>query len=362
MAVTPRIWDTNYYKASASTQSADSFVASLPVAYTRDQLRSKVWRSDGPWVVVAGWNDKLDISDAGAPTVATLTAGTYTSGSAMAAMVQAVMIPLFTAAFTVTYSTSTGKFTLDTHLGIIQALTNGANAATSGWKDIGFTTNSTLTTPITGDAAVYQSRHYLAVDLGSALALTGAQALRHNLSGGTISLKTSNTSVLNALTAGNTDSLSVTDSNTAYAYITRTNRYAAFLINDTTNTAGYAEIGVPYVGTYLSPKAYAAMFEEEGDDLSEIANATDGPNYADLRQESRAWQLSWRNLESADVTLFRSFRTSTPKGKNFFFDLNSTAASASNMVYGYRDTPLPLSTETGGLVYAAQFTMRESLG
>ena len=363
VVVTPRIWDTNYYKASASSQSADSTIATLPLSYSRDQLRSKVWRSDGPFVIVAGWNDKLDLNRAGGGPgdfAVTLTAGTY-SGSALAAMAQAAIVAQDGGgAWTVSYGTG---FTINTS-GSPAALliSSGANVATSAFKDFGFTGADVTAFPAVGNVAVTQSRHYLAVDLGSSLALTAAQALKHNLSGGTITLKSGTTSVLNSLTAGNSDSLSITDSNTAYAYISRTARYVAFLIDDTTNTAGYSEIGVPFVGTYLSPKAYSALYEEEGDDLSEIANATDGPNYADIRAEAKAWRLSWRNLESADVTLFRSFRTSTPKGKNFFLDLNSTAASATNMVYGYRDTPLPLTTETGGLVFAASFTIRESLG
>lgn len=365
--VTPRIWDTNYWRATASTLSADSTYTPLPLRYTLDPLRSKVWRSDGPWVVVAGWNDKLDITVDVGPTTfaATLTPGTYTSATAYAAMVKTQIEAADTTGHTwpITYSTSTFKFTI-TPAAVVawHALTvSGANVATAAWKDLGITASDPSGASITSDVAVYQSRHYLAVDLGSSLALTAAQALKHNLSGGTITLKSGTTSVLNSLTAGNSDSLSITDSNTAYAYITRTARYVAFLIDDTANTAGYSEIGVPFVGTYLSPKAYAAMFEEEGDDLSDIANATDGAPYVDIRVESRAWKLIWRNLESADTTLFRSFRSSTPKGKSFFFDLNSTAASVSNMIYGYRDTPLPLSTETGGLVYGTEFTIRESL-
>lgn len=377
MGVIARLWDSNLWKAVASNLSADSAESLAgPIRYTLDQLRSKAWRSQGPWVVVAGWNDKLDVTRTGLGPgvfVVTLTPGIYTSASAFATMVQAAMNAADSGGlWVVTYNTSTRKFTIDSPSGssITFLVASGANVATTGYPDMGFpvAAGDVGGVPATGSVAVSQGRHFLAVDLGSSIALTCAQALRHNLSGGTIKLKTSNTSVLDALTAGNSDTLSLTDLTTlratAYAYLTRTARYAAFLIEDQGNTAGYSEIGVPYVGTFRQfTVQYSNRFGELGDDLSEIVRATDGAQFVDVRAEAREWTLEWADISSAsgDLASFQAFRTGTPKGVNFFLDLDQSKASALFMVYVFRPNAMPIPT-TSGDYYSPSFNVAEALG
>ena len=375
MGVVHRIWDQNLLKVAGVIFSADCSLISLPLRFLLDQSSDKVWRSAEPHVVTAGFNDKLDIRRDGGGSgvfVVTLIAGSYATPADYSAMVLArIVVADGTGGWTGSYNGSTRKHTFTSSAGVVTFLTNtGANLATSAWRDLGFSTaaNNTGTGSLgfefVSDNAVSQGRHFVACDLLTAQAMTAAAALGHNLSAtGSISLKTSDTSIVHALTAGNTDALTG-DSDKVYKYISRTNRYAVFLIDDPGNTDAFSQLAIVYAGTYRQPTVgYSNRYVEVGEDLSEIMLATEGANYGDLRPEQRAWQLEWDNIATAtgDAALFRAFRTATPKGKNFFFEFDQSLATPSTLVYGYRASPLPLPV-TSGDYWTPSMTFVESIG
>src|SRR4051812_1376714 len=90
---TPRIMPTLYNLglASATIVTASSQETSLPVAFLRDPLPTRKWRSKLGWNIVAGFNDKLDFQETAAVRVATITAGNYATGAAMATAVQTAL-------------------------------------------------------------------------------------------------------------------------------------------------------------------------------------------------------------------------------------------------------------------------------
>ena len=153
-----------------------------------DPMKSMTWRTKIGWNIVAGFNDKIDFNLAGAK-VATLTAGNYATGTAMATQIQTALTTAYgTGTWTVTYSSSTYKFTI-THSTTAFTLlpVTGANATTTALTDLGWAADTSSATTQTSTAAVYQSRAYIKVDFGSALAvsaacLAGIQTLTANAS------------------------------------------------------------------------------------------------------------------------------------------------------------------------------------
>ena len=363
MAVVVRILDLNLLPAAVL--SADSFYQSLPPAFLRDQTRSKPWRSSLAWVVVTGWNDKIDFNRGGVK-VATVAAGTYGSGAELAvaivtALEAADTAPVWECDYNGIFPY---KFVILSDFGnaFVLLFGTGANLATSIGPDLGFAIADTASdvVAVAGNAS-HQSRHWLGVDLGSAQAITAAIVLDNVSAGGTVKLLSSATSVLAALTAP-AATQTLTDRGTARAayFGSQSHRYLAFVIDDIGNSDGFAEVGIAYAGTYRQPSvSYSVNFSEDGDDLSETVQGPEGALYGDLRPEAPAWRLEWLNIPEADADIFRAHRTATPKGKSFFLDFD--AAGNAGMVYGYRDGPLPLDTPSGGLYWRASFTFREAL-
>jgi len=116
---------------SASSQASASLGASNVV----DDLIGRPWRSSGNFVVVADVNDVVDFKEsaAGAELHAALTAGTYTP-TTLATEIKARMEAAsgVAATYTVSYSATTGKWTISTsHTYLALLFATGQNAATN---------------------------------------------------------------------------------------------------------------------------------------------------------------------------------------------------------------------------------------
>ncbi len=92
-----------------------------------------------PITVTAGVNDALDFNDGGGEENATITAKVYNNPIELAREIQNKMDALTTDNITVTYSNSTGKYTIATDGGTLSLLWNtGTNTATTIGGTIGF--------------------------------------------------------------------------------------------------------------------------------------------------------------------------------------------------------------------------------
>lgn len=146
---------TNVTAAAAARVSLDTEMV--------DQVRAcfKVGTSDANdnITITAGTNDDIDLTEGttGAA-VATLTAGVYTTGAALATEAQTKINAAATDnTYTVTYSASTGKLTIARATGtdtIDFPWITGANAATSAAAALGFTADDAGATTYTADAAL----------------------------------------------------------------------------------------------------------------------------------------------------------------------------------------------------------------
>lgn len=123
------------------------------------RLGFKVGTSDGSITITAGVNDDIDATegDAGAG-VATLTAATYTSSTALCAEIVTQLDALAGAnTYSCTYSTTTRKITLARATGaatIAFPWATGPNVATSAGATLGFTADDSGATSYVADNAI----------------------------------------------------------------------------------------------------------------------------------------------------------------------------------------------------------------
>ncbi len=159
--------DTNRATATTTTKTASTEKTDFEVDNLFTSYRSEVWKPTG-WFEITASNNKLYFDDGGAQT-ATITASAtaYTTGTLMATQVQTQMNAV-SSGFTVSYSTSTYKFTISHASNFELTITSTTNAI---WQTLGFTGSSDLTgaNSYTGDA---QRNHYpyewFKLDLGAA--------------------------------------------------------------------------------------------------------------------------------------------------------------------------------------------------
>jgi hypothetical protein len=364
---TARFLVTNLVQASATTRSASSSATGFPVANLTDPLRSKTWRSATGWTIVTGWNDRIDFNRGGV-LVATIAAGTYATGAAMCtAIVTALEAADATPVWACAYTANAFVISTAAHTFTLLFLT-GTNAAAgrSIHQDLGFT--STDKTPAaltwTAEAASYQSRHYVGVDLGSAIASTVGVVLNHNAgASGTFTMKGNATSIALALTTPTVTKALVGDANIRLLYYsTESYRYWVLEINNTTDTDGYTELGIWFLGTYTQ-LAQASYAMDEGADLDEYSSimlSDTGSHFTDDKPQARRWELSWTTINEADRVLLQGIATTCPKGKPFIFSLDA-AVTPTSTYYVYRPGGQP-QTRVPVIYWTMPTTLCEALG
>jgi hypothetical protein len=337
-----RILRTNRAQASTAVLTSSPVEPSLPLAWLRDQLVSKATRFRLGWTVDTGIFDKIDFNRGGVK-VATVAAGVYATGAAVAAaIVVALQAADPTPVWACTYDAVTKKFTISSDLAFILLFGTGTNLSKSIHTDLGYATADTpnAVSQVAG-TAVFQSRRWLGADLGSALSVQAGIARYFNSgAGGTYRLRGSAVSVADALTnaAPTVNLLLAGDSDIRVAFMAvQTLRYWALLIDDTTNTAGYNEVGIWYAGPYdeLSVN-YSVDYEDVFDELSEIGFARGGAHYQDQLPDRHVFTLNWDAVVDADRAIAVAVKDATPKGKNFFVSLTPSGAAPYDTLYGFR--------------------------
>lgn len=340
---TPRIAPTLYNLAIALATiiTGSSYEASLPLNFLRFPTPTLRWRTKLGWTIVAGFNDKIDFNRGGVK-VATIAAGYYATGVALAvAIVAALEAADATPVWACSHSTSTKKFTISSDLSFMLLLGTGANLATSAGKDLGFAAADTASAIThTGDLAAYHSRAYLLFDLGSAMAVTIGIAHSHNMgTGGTVTLygKTTNNPWVSP---GTTQVLAGDDlaSKRILAFGSQSFRYWALVCDDVQNVAGYNELGVPFIGTYWqSPRPYEFGGTRQAQLLSQLLSAADGAlnvlarrapkiHTVTLRWMPRADRDTYQAIEDARQPVFLMRDPNFP-GADTVYGVLSTAAS-----------------------------------
>ena len=336
MAGIPRLLVTNRVQAAGATLTASSALTAAPVAWLKDQLRSKTWRSAVGWTIVAGFNDKIDVNRGGVK-VATLTAGTYATGADLAAHIVARLEAAdATPVWACSYSGSTFKFTISSDLSFTLLWGSGANTGTACHKDLGWAASDTgASTSQVATNAVYTSRHWVKADLGSALAVRAGIAVNHNAgAAGTFTLQGNAT---DAWTAPSVTQALSGDASIRIAFLgaDQTYRYWRLLIDDCGNSLGYGEVGIWYAGPYVQPTiSYAVGLTKGWEELSGVAMTPSGAHWQDERPRRPVWAIAWSQVPEADRATLAAAFALVPRGRCFFFAFDAVT-TPTNTEYGF---------------------------
>lgn len=350
MAGVPRLLVTNRVQAAATVLTASSAGTGTPVSWLKDQLRSKSWRSAIGWTIVAGVNDKIDFNRGGVK-VATLTAGTYATGAAMAAHIVARLEAADASpVWACSYSGTTFKFTISSDTSFTLLWGTGTNTGTACHYDLGYAVSDTGsgTSHVAANAS-YQSRHWLKADLVTAASVLAGIVINHNSgSGGTYTLQGNATDAWSAPTVNQALS---GDANIRIAFIsTQTLRYWRLVVNDCGNALGYGEVGVWFAGPYTQPGyAYSIGMTKTWQELSTIARSPSGAHWHEERPRRPVWSLTWSEVPEADRAALAAAFALVPRGRCFFlaFDAVTTPTATE---YGYLEEGVSEAL-TSGLYY-----------
>ena len=164
-----RILDYNYVFDSTVGKTASSSNPNFPVSNLSKYTRAKVWRSSGFFSINSS-NNKIDFNDGTGSVTATITTGNYTTTS-LAAEIKTRLDTAGSLTHTVSYSSSTGKWTISVASGTFSILwLTGTNNLTSIGTTIGFS---------------------ILADSSAALSYVGSKIAIHTEESVTIDLKTS---------------------------------------------------------------------------------------------------------------------------------------------------------------------------
>jgi hypothetical protein len=326
-AVTPRFYWQNFIELSTATVIASSQQSSMPARYVKTQMRSEPWASLIGWNVIASEGDKIDFTEAGTARVGTLTVGNYATGALMAAQVQTAMnaAPGAVNTYTVTYSSSTFKFTIARNTGsaaLVLKFATGANLARSFHHDLGFADSDLSGTTHTAANVAYKSREWLTFDLGSTLDVKAGIAVNHSLATADIMKLLGNSS--NAWTSPATTQTLAGDTTIRRLDFTQQSyRYWRLLVDDVQNPVGYTKIGKPYIGSYFQPsRAHAPGLTRSPEELSEATFSDHGAHFFDDKPSRETWEISFTLIPEAERQTFMTMRDYVRTGRNFFLALD----------------------------------------
>lgn len=326
---TPRIAAAahNLVLASATIIGASSYETSLPPAYVVDPIPSKRWRSKLGWNVVAGVWDRIPFSEGGVARVATIAPGNYATGALYAAAATTAMntAPGAVNTYAVTYSATTKTFTIARTAGaaaLVLLFLTGTDAVggRSAHPDLGFTSTDKGGASSTAEAAAYHSREYLSLDFRSALTFSLGIFHGHNLGAlGAVTLKAKASSDVwvappfSQLLAG--DALATMR---VALFGSQLYRYAILQIDDTGNTDGFSEVGVPFVGSYWQPeRGYQVGASRQPIGLSQAVRSDDGTLYMLKRKEPKQHSARYVGLPLSDRDAYQAIADA--RAHVFFF-------------------------------------------
>lgn len=373
MARVVRIAYSNLVQGSSAVIVPSSEETSLPRAALTRQGLGDVWRSKTGWTIVADENDKLEFDSGSGISAATIAAGTYATGALLAAaIVTALEAADSTPVWACSYSGTTFKFTISADVNIqLMFGTSQTWYEQSIHFDLGYTsTDKASAMSHLAEAASYQSRHVLNVDLGSAQALTVAIVTGTNLSSAATIRFDAHTATLVGVgmeddsligTPDFSQALSGTSDPRLAFFSSQTKQYVRIVISDTTNTAGYVEVAIFFAGGYVTPSTPESWtWTKTYEQLSETFPAISGANHQVQRPRRAVYSLQWRTNSSADVSLFEALDLAMPAGKNFFISFDATDNPTTSTVYGFLRDGL-VEQRNDGALYVMPLTFCEAL-
>lgn len=314
-----RIIDTNFTQLDETVVTYSSQKSTFPASNLKHEFRSKVWRSNGNFVIDST-NNKIDFADAvgGSELTATLASGTYTT-SALASEIASQMATSGAETYTVTYSNTTGLWTIVSDGPGFELLNNtGTNAATSTLKRVLGFANSDRTGALTytGSNIAIHTIESVTFDMRTSEEIDSVALLWPKEAG----IKLSSSAVVK-IEANATDSwagpaVSQTvsiDNNyeiaTHFFTSAQEYRYWRVTIVDPTNANLCVELGAVVLGKGLTIDPPSNGFEFILTDRSRIEQTAYGNEYVDEYPLMMQVEFNYAYMDYTDVqTLENSFR------------------------------------------------------
>lgn len=306
-----RIIDYNYAFDSASNVTASSENVNLPASNLKKYLRSKVWRSDG-YFVIDSTNNKINFKhNGGSELTATITSGNYT----VSELETEIDLRLTNAAsanvFSVDYISSTGKWRITSTGSSFELLFGtGTNAANSIAFTIGFSeedyTGSLL---YTGPNIALHTEEWVQIDLLSTEAIDSFCVFAElggyfNFSSYAV-LKLQANHTQNFSSPAVDQTLSVNEENNVICHFfssSQSYRYWRFKIVDPQNINLCVEVPKIVLGLATQLTQTPDMgFTELFDDASKVSKTPYGHRYTDVYPTVRALEFNYSSLPDADV-------------------------------------------------------------
>ncbi len=313
-----RILDSNKFFATSYTLTASSEATGFPVENLQNHLRSKVWRSSGNFVITTA-NRKIDFNDGSGAVVGTLTTGTYTA-SALAAEIKTRMDTAGSLVHTISYSTTTGLWTISVPAGTFSLLwQSGANTASSVGTAIGFSllADDTGTTTYTGDTLAIHTEEWVKLDLGAAANINSFALLFDAVDGCLLSGSATVKIQGNASDSWATPSVDVTVTKDS-TYDVYTYRWASsqnyrwwrILITDVANTNLSVELGIAFLSLATQLNQLPSIgFTHTLVDLSKGQDNDYGNEFFDEYPSRREFTFNHTALTAADLeTLYLIYK------------------------------------------------------
>ncbi len=366
-----RFSDNNLAAATGAAVTVSSALSGFPASNLTDSYRFKTWKTGGNFTI-GSTNNTLYINDGTNRTI-TLTSASYTY-TTLAAHVQ-TQLNASSSAWTCTYSTTTGKFTIGRSAGTkTLRLTQTTNAA---WDTLGISGASDVDA---ASATLVRRNHtseYIDIDLGSAALAPTFCALIGPL-GETFSVSTSATVTLKANTSASFTSApySVTltpDTHGIYQFLdteagtSTTYRYWRLEITDRENTVGPTgfKMGHLYLGDYttIERRNVASGFSKTLVDSAEASESQGGALYFQSGLKYTTYEgVTLSYLDASDrrtlEQLFYDLGVSTP----FYVSFDPTllvSTSASEFTRYVVFSQPPNLTHIKSDIYTVSLSFRE---
>lgn len=366
-----RFYDQNF----VSQVTYSSALGAFPGDNIKNSMRSKVWKPSGHFEITT-LNQALYIDD-GSPKTVNITTGDYTTPAALATQIQTDLNSA-SSNWTVTYSTSTYKFTISNSGSVTLRYSQTSNAI---WDDIGFTGSSDTTgTSFVADVQRNHTEEYAVIDIGyqetmEFFGVISSLAEVFTVSNNaTVTLEANNTNTWTA-TPPLSETLTVTDNGIflnledstgvkSYNY-----RYWRFKVVDRENPLGPEGLtfGHMYLGTMLTltNRNVRRGFNKSIVDPSDAVYSESGVAYYNTKTKFRRFEgVLLEFLDSADRLSLEQFFHTVGTTEPFYVSLDPLENISEDLdeltIYGNFEQ-LPNLTHIKTDIYSLGVSIREAL-
>lgn len=363
-----------------SNATVSSEQAAFPIANIYNtQRRSKVWRSNGHYLIDATNNTIVFRETASTDITATITSGEYTSFALLAAEIKTQLEAGGASTYTIDKVTTTKKIRFTSNgvggTGLFKIIWTSTAVTQATATMLGFlsTEDDTGFLTYTADELTTGNEEWIKWDFGistnpKAFCLIGPRNSPIKISpSATLTLQASETDIWDvpsyeAVLTYNDEIISKFSTTGLH---TEALRFWRLLIDDVHNPNGYVEVGSIFLGDFFTPTQGAAQFPLQGQyvDRSMTIFSEGGQSFSDVREQTENISFTIANLtvsekEEIDV-IFKAVGIAQP----FFISIDPNAAYSSSTNYirfvKFENAP-QYSLDSAGL-FSCNFNLREEL-